>query len=70
MIERRFTVKGMHCQSCVGLVADEVGELEGVESVDVDLAGGTATVRFDPDVVGDAAIVAAIREAGYEAAAA
>jgi copper ion binding protein len=67
MIDRVFDVRGMHCQSCVGLVTDEVGDVDGVESVTVELANGRAVVRLDPDVASDADIVKAVREAGYEA---
>jgi copper chaperone len=67
MIERVYKVAGMHCQSCVAMVKEEVEEIDGVEAVDVDLAGGSATVRLDPGRVSDVAVVDAIREAGYEA---
>jgi Cu+-exporting ATPase len=67
MIEREFSVTGMHCHSCVALISDEVGELHGVATVDVDLSGGRARVRFDPDQVSEAQIVDAIRTAGYGA---
>jgi copper ion binding protein len=67
VIEREFQVKGMHCQSCVALIEEEVGEIDGVESVKVSLDEGVARVRLDPARVPDAAVVAAIREAGYEA---
>jgi copper chaperone len=40
-----------------------VGKLDAVESVDVDLAANTVTVTGDP--VDDAAVRAAIDEAGY-----
>jgi copper ion binding protein len=69
VIEREYAVAGMHCESCVALVTEEVGDVDGVEAVSVDLAGGRATVRFDPARVDDARIVEAIRAAGYEATA-
>jgi copper chaperone CopZ len=67
MTEREYAVTGMHCASCVALVSDEVGELEGVASVDVALDEGRARVRFDDRLVDDAAVIAAIRAAGYAA---
>ena len=60
-----YRVKGMTCEHCVASVAEEVGELAGVESVDVDLATGRLVV------VGDVAaedVRAAVGEAGYEVA--
>jgi len=67
MIEREYAIEGMHCGACVGLVTDEVGEVEGVERVDVDLDGKRARVLFDPGKVDDARIMDAVREAGYTA---
>ncbi len=68
MIERDFAVQGMHCEACVALISEDVGDLDGVEAVAVDLAAGRAHVRFDPGRVDNARIVNAIRHAGYDAA--
>ncbi|TMR25684.1 heavy-metal-associated domain-containing protein [Nonomuraea turkmeniaca] len=63
-----YTVKGMTCGHCVSSVKEEVGEVAGVSSVEVDLAGGVLTVNSDEPI--DAArIAAAVEEAGYELAA-
>ncbi len=65
MTANTYTVVGMTCDHCVRAVADEVGGVEGVTAVAVDLASGTVTVQSDAVVEG-AAIVAAVIEAGYE----
>ncbi len=65
MTTSTYTVVGMTCDHCVRAVADEVGGVEGVTAVAVDLASGTVTVQSDAVVEG-AAIVAAVIEAGYE----
>ena len=65
MTTNTYTVVGMTCDHCVRAVADEVGGVEGVTAVAVDLASGTVTVQSDAVVEG-AAIVAAVIEAGYE----
>ena len=57
----------MHCQACVAMIEEEVGELEGVESVAVSLEEGVARVRLDPERATDDDVRAAIRAAGYEA---
>jgi copper chaperone len=67
MTVRQFVVTGMHCEACVALVTEDVGAVEGVETVEVDLGAGTATVRFDSVRVTDDMIVDAIRSAGYDA---
>lgn len=61
-----YTVPGMHCGHCEAAVKEEVGALEGVETVVVDL--GEKRVEVRGDQLDDAAIRAAIAEAGYEAA--
>ncbi len=60
-----YIVTGMVCQHCVSAVTEEVGAVEGVSGVQVDLA--TGRVRVTSDVaLDDAAVHAAINEAGYE----
>ena len=60
-----YVVTGMVCQHCVSAVTEEISAIEGVTGVQVDLATGrvsvTSTVALD-----DAAVHAAIDEAGYE----
>ncbi|WP_432927944.1 heavy-metal-associated domain-containing protein [Microbispora sp. CA-135349] len=62
-----YTVTGMTCGHCVSSVSEEVGAVAGVTDVRVDLASGLLTVETDGGV-DDAAIVAAVREAGYDVA--
>ena len=60
-----YIVTGMVCQHCVSAVTEEVGAVEGVSGVQVDLV--TGRVRVTSDVaLDDAAVRAAINEAGYE----
>jgi copper chaperone CopZ len=65
MGERVYVVEGMTCDHCVHAVRTEVGAIDGVDRVDVDLA--TKVVRVHGDHVEDAAVQAAVDEAGYEA---
>ena len=62
-----YTVKGMTCGHCVSSVKEEVGEVAGVTSVEVDLASGLLTVDSE-GLIDEAKIVAAVNEAGYEVA--
>ena len=62
--DRTYTVTGMTCNHCVLSVQEEVSEVEGVTAVDVDLASGRLTVSGED--VSDAAVKAAVEEAGYE----
>jgi len=59
-------VPGVTCEHCRTAITKEVGTVKGVESVDVDLEQKVVTVRGrDLD---DAAVRAAIDEAGYDVA--
>ena len=61
-----YTVAGMTCGHCEAAVAGELSGVTGVDSVDVDL--GTKLVTVHGSALDDAALRAAIVEAGYEAA--
>jgi len=62
-----YTVTGMTCGHCVASVTEEVGQVDGVSHVDVDLPTGMVTVTADKPL-DDAAVRAAVAEAGYEVA--
>jgi Cu+-exporting ATPase len=60
-----FTVTGMTCASCVAHVEKALKEIEGVASVNVNLATEKATVTYDPAVTGLEAFRQAVEDAGY-----
>jgi len=60
-------VAGMTCEHCRAAVTEEVERVAGVVAVDVDLDSKLVRVRGTGD---EAAVVAAIDEAGYDAQAA
>jgi len=62
-----IAVEGMTCDSCVQAITHEVGLLEGVDAVVVDLEGHKATVTFTEGAVELAAIEETIERIGYEA---
>jgi copper chaperone CopZ len=65
MEERTYVVEGMTCDHCVHAVRTEIGAIDGVDRVEVDLATKLVTVRGEG--IDDAAVQAAVDEAGYEA---
>ena len=65
MNEITYCVRGMSCGHCRAAITAEVTAVAGVDSVDVDL--DTKLVRITGENLDDAALVAAIDEAGYEA---
>ncbi len=60
-----YAVPAMTCDHCKVAVTEEVGQVAGVEAVDVDL--GTKLVVVSGTGVSDGDVRAAIHEAGYEA---
>lgn len=64
MSQTTYTVTGMTCGHCVASVTEEVGAVDGVTAVDVDLSTGTMIVTSD-EPIDDAAVRAAVVEAGY-----
>ena len=60
-----YVVAGMTCEHCRVAVTEEVTQVAGVASVDVDL--DAKLVRVHGSEVDPAAVVAAIDEAGYDA---
>ncbi len=60
-----YRVPGMTCEHCKRAVNEELDAVPGVESVAVDL--DTKLVRVSGTSLEDAALRAAIDEAGYEA---
>ena len=65
-MEITYTVAGMTCGHCKSAVETEVGQVPGVEFVDADVDTKLVLVRGEN--LEDAALRAAIDEAGYEAA--
>lgn len=64
MTTTTYQVSGMTCDHCVRAVTTELIMLEGVRSVDVDLAQGSVTVTSDGPLDREE-VRKAIDEAGY-----
>ena len=60
-----YSVPGVSCGHCRTAITEEVTKVEDVDTVDVDLVAKRVTVTGGAD---DAAIRAAIDEAGYDVA--
>jgi copper ion binding protein len=60
-------VTGMTCGHCVASVTEEIGEIAGVEAVDVVLDSGEVTVTSAEPLTREA-VAAAVDEAGYQLA--
>ena len=60
-----YSVPGVSCGHCQTAITAEVTGVRGVDSVDVDL--DTKLVRISGENLDEAALIAAIDEAGYDA---
>ncbi len=63
-----LSVEGMTCHSCIRHVESALRDLDGVRSVEVRLREGKAIVEQEGQEPSTAAMVEALREAGYAAA--
>jgi copper chaperone len=64
MAEHTYIVAGMTCAHCVNAVTAEVGDVDGVDAVHVDLESGRVSVTGTGYT--HEQINAAVDEAGYE----
>ena len=67
MTTTTLKVTGMTCGHCVRAVTDAIGALDGVQSTDVQLDQGRATVVYDETRVTSRDLVGAVLEEGYTA---
>lgn len=63
--KKTFSIKGMHCASCVALLEGALGKVPGVTSATVNLATTKATVVYDTSIVTDDALASAVANVGY-----
>lgn len=64
----RLQLGGLHCAACAANVERALRGVTGVEEANVNLAAETANVVFDPAQVEAQRLIAAVVDAGYEAA--
>ncbi|EGC35084.1 hypothetical protein DICPUDRAFT_47891 [Dictyostelium purpureum] len=62
-----FSIQGMTCSSCVGIIESFVSNCEGVISIQVALLQETAEVRFNPQILSEDDIIEQIETVGFEA---
>ncbi len=66
-MQEKFVVTGMTCAACSAHVERAVGQLQGVNSVVVNLMLGSMLVDYDPQTVTAEAVIAAVESGGYGA---
>ena len=62
-----LAIAGMHCPACALAIDLDLEEIAGVETAETSFAEATTRVLFTAEQIDLATIIAAIRQAGYEA---
>jgi copper chaperone len=66
MEQATLNVNGMSCGHCVNSIEGNVGKLNGVTTVKVNLNEGTVDLTFDPNSTSLKEITEVIEEQGYD----
>ncbi len=61
-----LNVTGMSCDHCRTAVTQALMELPSLDDIEVNVERGTASFKFDEDIIRLEDIVAAIEELGYD----
>ena len=59
-----YTIPNISCMHCVHTIKTEVGELEGVQSVEANAETRVTTIKFDPPAT-EESIIALLEEINY-----
>jgi copper ion binding protein len=62
----KLNVEGMSCEHCVKSIKKAVGDLAGVNNVEVDLKSKAVTIGYDEQKVNIQTIKNSIEDQGYE----
>lgn len=65
--KKTFSIKGMHCASCVLILERALKKVDGVSQANVNLATTRATVTYDPQKTTNEHLALAVSNVGYEA---
>jgi copper chaperone CopZ len=65
-MEEVFTVPSITCSVCSSRISSELGRLQGVTGVDIDLKTQSVKVSYDPDMQRPEDFRKKIAELGYE----
>ena len=66
-MEQKFNVTGMTCSACSSKVEKEVGKVNGVNRVTVNLLTNSMQVDFDENITSNSDIIQTVVKAGYDA---
>ncbi len=67
LAKKTFSIKGMHCASCVRVLERTLKKVDGIKDANVNLVTEKATVTFDSQKVKDEDLLTAVANVGYQA---
>ncbi|MEX2462355.1 MAG: heavy metal translocating P-type ATPase [Paenibacillaceae bacterium] len=67
MIDLKLQITGMTCAACSARIEKVLRRVDGIETVDINLAMGSAAISIDTNKVSDNAIIQRIKQLGYGA---
>jgi copper chaperone len=59
-------VEGMSCNHCVNAIEGNVGKLEGIDEIKVNLSHGIVDVKYNPSTISLDQIKEAVEDQGYD----
>jgi copper chaperone len=65
MAEKHYEVPGISCMHCKRAIENALGDIEGVEKVEVSVEGKTVDVVYDDGAVAPASLESRLAEEGY-----
>ena len=65
----KVQIKGMHCPSCSKLITLDLGDLAGIQSVEINENDQTGRIVFDESMINQKEILKTIANSGYQATA-
>ena len=65
--ESSLQLAGLHCAACSGIIEQALAGVAGVHSARVSAVAERATVCWDPELTRPSLLIAAVRQAGYDA---
>ena len=66
-IKKTFSIKGMHCASCVLIIEKSLKSIDGISEANVNLVTEKATVEYDSSKTTEDKLISAVANAGYKA---
>jgi copper chaperone CopZ len=65
MIKKTFTIKDMHCSSCVMRIEGIEDDLPGIRRISASYQKQQMVIEYDEDAINEGQIIKAVEKLGY-----